>query len=256
MSKTLRLSGIGIGFFLAAGLIILMPAAIADSTGCFYTANADYSRSDYPAAIEGYSSILDSGLESGNLYYNLGNSYFKNGELGRAILNYEQARRFIPRDRDLKSNYNYVLSKVEGGRIPAKERRPVNIFHGLFSQFNVNELTFALSLIYFMVLVAIIAGLLVKPRGKFVVPSLVILVIVFGLIFTAVSEKICRVGKEAVFVSGQAEVKFEPFDRATTHFTAHAGVKVDVLDARGDWLRVRRPDGKSGWVNAKNLEVF
>ena len=84
----------------------------------FYQANAAYKESKYDRAIENYEKLIKSGLESPNLYYNLGNSYFKKGEAGKAIVNYERAKRFIPNDSDLKSNYDYAHSSLNLERKP------------------------------------------------------------------------------------------------------------------------------------------
>ncbi len=87
--------------------------------------NDAYKRGDYAVAIEQYEEVLDNGFESGALYFNLGNSYYRKGELGKAILNYERAKRLLPRDSDLNFNYHYALSQVKNGR----EEASLNFWH-------------------------------------------------------------------------------------------------------------------------------
>src|SRR3990172_12167297 len=79
----------------------------------FYKANTLYEEGKFDEAIVEYQKLLKDNVESGNLYYNLGNCYFKKGEPGRAILNYERAKRLIPQDSDLKSNYEYAGSLLK-----------------------------------------------------------------------------------------------------------------------------------------------
>src|SRR3989338_2888126 len=97
----------------------------ADINKLLYQANAHYEKGEYSRAIEEYIRILDGGLESGNLYYNIGNSFLKLGKTGYAILCYERAKRCIPADSDLKSNLNYARSFVDG---EAFDGAPKNIF--------------------------------------------------------------------------------------------------------------------------------
>ncbi|MBU1038451.1 MAG: tetratricopeptide repeat protein, partial [Candidatus Omnitrophica bacterium] len=104
---------------ISAALVIFSGTASAveekksDPNQLFYTANHSYESRDYVKAMEGYVAILESGLESGNLYYNIGNGYLKMGRLGQAILCYERAKRLIPHDSDLRANLTYARSLAE-----------------------------------------------------------------------------------------------------------------------------------------------
>lgn len=104
---------IAIVFFSLAGIAIAEDEKPADPNKLFYSANSSYEKREYSKAIEEYNKILDLGIDSGPLYYNMGNSYFKSGKLGMAILYYAKARRLMPYDSDLKANLNYARSLVE-----------------------------------------------------------------------------------------------------------------------------------------------
>jgi len=108
----------------------------------FIKGNIDYRQGDYALAIENYKKVLGSGVVSGQVYYNLGNAYFKNNDLGNAMVNYLRARRYMPRDPDLKSNISHARSLIEN-RITAKKSNPVSGFvSGLSSNFTLNEITY------------------------------------------------------------------------------------------------------------------
>ena len=146
----------------------------------FYQANSDYKEGKYGVAIENYVKIINSGLENGNLYYNLGNSYFKEGKLGKAIFSYEKAKFFIPNDSDLKSNYDYVLSALNLG--PQYfgnwfEKLTYRLFEGL----TVNTLTILLSVIYIILIVLFILELFFSWLKKITRPFIFILVSLFIL---------------------------------------------------------------------------
>ena len=82
----------------------LCAAKMTSAAELYITANRDYNEGRYQKAIEGYLRLFDSGYVNGHLYYNLGNAYFRSGQLGRAILNYKRAELLIPRDADLNFN--------------------------------------------------------------------------------------------------------------------------------------------------------
>jgi len=109
LSRTLICS---IGFLLWGGSIGFAQITSDEALSKFVSAGMAYKDGRYESAIERYRTILDGGRESGALYYNFGNSYFKKGNLGKAVLNYERAKRFIPRDSDLNFNDTYVQSQI------------------------------------------------------------------------------------------------------------------------------------------------
>jgi tetratricopeptide (TPR) repeat protein len=98
-------------------------AASAPQT-IFFKANTRYHDGAYEDAAREYQRLLESGIESGNLFFNLGNAYFKVGDVGRAILNYERAALFMPSDPDLAANLAYArsLTGVEPCEVPLWQR--------------------------------------------------------------------------------------------------------------------------------------
>ncbi len=222
----------------------------------FYHANTYYFEGKYDKAIKAYQEAINLGFESGSLYYNLGNSYFKKGELGEAILNYEKAMRLIPRDSDLKSNYEYARSLIKGGIIEAKAQWYRIAFDRIFSLFTIDELAFSLAALFTGILLFILATMYIFSIKKYRLGTLAVLIIIFVLFFMAIFDKVSVVGKEAIIITKKTDAKFEPFDSATPHFTLYEGTKVAVVSSKNSWFRIERPDKKTGWVKASDLEVF
>jgi tetratricopeptide (TPR) repeat protein len=219
----------------------------------FYKGNTLYEDGKYDEAIEEYSKLLEQGLESGNLYYNLGNCYFKKGELGNAILNYERAKRLIPRDSDLKSNYKFALSQIKTS--PATTS--TSWFNKLITRsaiFTINEMTILLSCIYTITVIFLIIGIFVRKlrRYFYIVISLALLLIISIIIF--LYGRISLLEKEAIVITENAEARFEPLDNATTHFILHEGTKIYIIHTKDDWIKVKRLDGKIGWIKKDRIE--
>lgn len=219
----------------------------------FYKANTLYEEGKYDEAISEYSKLLSQGMESGNLYYNLGNSYFKKGELGMAVLNYERAKRLIPRDSDLKSNYRFALSRTKSN-LSETSRPWFKKAAAVFDTLTVNEITVMLSSIFVVTILFFIVRLYVRISGKNSLLFVSLSVVVFGIVVFLLFSRISIVDREAVVVSESTEVRFEPFENATTHFTLYEGVKIEIIQSRKEWMKIRRPDGKIGWIKNQAAE--
>ena len=219
----------------------------------FYKANSLYGEGKYAEAIAEYDKVLQNGYESGNLYYNLGNAYMKAGDLGKAMLNYERARRIMPRDSDLESNYKFARSLAENNISEPDRIWYARFAEGVFGQYAVDEIAILLSIIYLFIIIALIAGIY-TGMNRNVWIALSILVMVFSLASVSFAQKAKLVGREAVITADSTEAKFEPFDRATTHFTLYEGATVLLIQSKGEWQKVERADGKAGWVKSEAIE--
>ncbi len=222
----------------------------------FSRGNDYYEKGEYDRAISEYEKILAGGYESGPFYYNLAGAYFKDGRLGKAMLNYERARRIMPRDADLAANYRFALANVKGRVKPAGgiwNSRFLRMYSGSFT---VDEITWSSSGLYVMAVVLLFLAV-IRPRARRYCLAGALLLFVFIVFnFLVIRHKAAGIGAEAVTVALREEALFGPFESATKFFTLHEGMGVTVLTAKNGWYKVRRADGKVGWVRAEALEVI
>ncbi len=223
--------------------------------GAFYKGNEFYKEGEYDKAIGEYKSVIKSGYNSGNLYYNLGNAYFKKGELGRAILNYERAARLIPRDADLEANYRHARTLMESSALSPPRPWPARFLHNISSRFTVNEITLVLSAAYAAITILLMISVFAREKRRLFVAAACLAVVV-GLGGFSLRERARLMGREAVIIEESGEAKFEPFERGTTHFTVYEGMKAEVLQKNDGWRKIRRPDGKIGWVKSSALDII
>jgi len=229
-----------------------------DENRSFYTGNVYYERKDYAKALENYRAALDMGIESGNLYYNMGNAYMKMGKTGYAVLFYEKALRLIPQDGDLKSNMVYAKAFSPGS--PAAGPLGLNLVAAVikspFGDLNLNAVAIAAIALYLVSLVMAIL-FLVTP---FLVRRLRILFVlaVFMFLWSGAVFGIRyyeeEVLKKGVVVVKSAEAKYEPVESSTTYYKVQEGDGVTVLGTREGWRHIRRADGKSAWVSENAVE--
>jgi tetratricopeptide (TPR) repeat protein len=221
----------------------------------FYHANALYKDGQYEAAAKEYEQVLQAGLESGNLYFNLANAYFKAGEKGKAILNYERARRLIPRDPDLEANLAYAQSLTGADTcVPALWQR---LAFPLAQRMPTSQLVWATSACYTLLLSGLAVYRLWPRRPRWLVYVSTTLAVLVLIVTTSLGQQVLSNDwrRQAVVITGgDTAARFEPADTGTVHFALKEGSLVRILDTREGWLQIARCDGLRGWVERTNVE--
>jgi len=222
----------------------------------FDKANIYYEKKDYEEAIRGYESILDLGFKSGALYFNLANSYLKNEELGKAILNYERARRLKPRDGDILANYRYAKTLM-------KQQNPISnrffIVRGLdraLGYITLKEAIFLETAIYLFVIFGIIALMFLRKIRVYLLPIIVIGVFAFLIELIPITNKIDDLKQGAIVIARITDASFEPLETSTAVFPLYEGMKVSILRVEREWSRIKRNDGKIGWVKSNVISLI
>lgn len=237
-------------------------------TSVFSFANKDlqakaeklYSEKKYKEVIETYEAILKEGLVSYKLYYNLGNAYYKNNELGKAIYNYELANKLQSNNKDVKANLKIANEKTID-KIESKE----NFFIGVLKTGLVNSLTISgwawlsiFSLISSLVLAFLFftTNLLFLKRIGFFLSTLSFIVFIGSILlgFTALNDK--QVIKFAIIMERESRIHEEPNTTSKSKFALHEGTKVNVLETNTDWTNIKLENGNEGWIKTSDLGLF
>jgi len=218
----------------------------------FVAAGIAYKEGRYDVAIEKYNEILKGNRVSGPLYYNLGNSYFKKKNIGQAVLNYERAKKFIPRDSDLNFNEHYVRSKID---------QQTNVNQSLIDRAIASHVQFYTidEMVIILYCIGLVIGILylISLYGQWsqTVTSGVIAVLIFSLfIYTTGLFAKVQTQRELVVVMMDSNTLFEPRTDSTVHFKLSEGMKARILKRQGDWVKIERLDGKVGWIDREVLE--
>ena len=225
----------------------------------FQTGNRLYQAGDHEAALDAYLGLYEDGFESGELHYNIGNAYFRLGELGRAILFYERARVTLPRDENVRGNLELARS------LTADEITPLPGFWvprvvGWALQLVPRGWLIAILALGYLGLASILFYRLLSNGPPHWTRHAA--VAAAALAFVAGTNLLIRefgVGRaeRGVILQTEAAVQSAPSDDPSLQlFTIHEGAVVRIDRRSSDWLEIVLEDGKVGWVRAEDLETI
>jgi tetratricopeptide (TPR) repeat protein len=223
------------------------PAAESPNT-IFFRGNTLYAEERYAEASAQYEQLLAAGLESGNLYFNLGNAYFRAGDVGRAILDYERARRLIPGDPDLIANLGYARAVAGVSEAaPGWER----LLFPLAPRFSSDGLLIVASALWALLMLLLVVARLSAPAARAARTAAAVTGLALAVVLSSAAYRLVTVDLPiyAVVVEPQAvTVRFEPSAGGTAHFEAKPGTVLRLEGERQGWAQVRRADGPRGWI--------
>ncbi len=226
----------------------------------FKTANKFYSKEDYEKAAALYEEIVDNGYESYELYYNLGNTYFKLDKIPSAILYYERAKKLEPDDEDVKFNLQIAKLKTVDKIEPVPRffmEEWVESISELFSLRAWTILGLAFAWLAFIFLAAFLMIWYPVWKKTFFAAGIISFVIMAASIFFAYEENLELNSEDSAIVfSPSVYVKSSPSDEGTNLFILHEGTKVQILDKVGEWQKIMIDDGNVGWLPKESIEII
>jgi tetratricopeptide (TPR) repeat protein len=243
-------------FFLS--LVIAGISSADEAAQRFEQANQLYLQAKYPDAVAQYEKIVQSGFESGELYFNLGNAYYKSGNIQKAILNYERARQLLPRDEDVQFNLQLANLQVVD-KIDAVPRlfvyRWVDSMLALFSLSTMGWIVYSF---FILTLAAFAFFLYARTYTQKKLSMFAGLVFSTALILTMIGYGVQSYKESntefAIVMSDVANIKAAPDSKGNDLFVLHKGLRVQVLDSVNHWRKIRLADGKVGWIPEDDCE--
>ncbi len=233
--------------FLCTGVLFA-----SDIVGNFSAANQFYAAGKYAEAAKAYEAILNSGAASPNLLFNDGNAEFKAGNLGRAIAAYRRATLLAPRDADARANLQFARNQVQGSTFQGGH------LENLLGTLTLNEWT-ALAMIAFWLAFILFAVMQLRPALKNILRGFARATAAAAILFCvclAAAAAFHSSRTVAVVVLPDAVTRSGPFDDAQNAFAVHDGAELAVLDQRNGWVQVSDGNGRTGWMQSKQVEVL
>ncbi len=224
----------------------------------FSKANNLYQKGEYSKAIELYSSIENEELASDNLYFNLGNCYYKLNKVAPSIYYYEKALKINPTHED--ALYNLAFAKRM--TIDVIEDLPKTISQK-FSESVIHKLTFdtwaiiavvASSLASFLFLMYHFSYSSRKKLFYFNTSIIAVFILIISTFFAFQNYKTVQNNRAAIIFVDKVEIKNAPSTSGEEVFELHEGTKVLILDELDNWKKIKIADGKIGWIYADDLK--
>jgi tetratricopeptide (TPR) repeat protein len=243
---------------LMAGVFALLAVVALAQQASVKDANVSYAQKNYVTAIQQYEAILQSQGSSPELYYNLGNAYFRSGDIAQSILNYNRALLLKPNYEDAKFNLQIAQKRVVDNVDVTSVfflKQWINDFGDLMSSngwavFSI--ILFVLSLTSFLCFVFGRYRSFRKTTFNFAVASLLIALISLSYALKQ-SNKIVN-SSDGIIMVGSVTAKDSPSLNGKDMFVMHAGTKVTIRNNVSGWTEVELPDGNAGFIPATNIE--
>ena len=220
-----------------------------------------YADGQFAEAAQQWSSIASLGLESPELYYNLGNAWFKSGETSRAILNYERALKLDPSYSDARYNLDFANSFAQDKIEPVPEFILKTAMRKVCYMMDSN----AWAVVFLILLAATLAMAVVflmsstsgaRKTGFFSAIALLVLALC-SVSFSAWQKSDYIKADSAIVMAPVASVKSSPSAEGSKDlFILHEGTKVTLIDEVGQWKNIELADGRQGWIKSSDLEVI
>lgn len=241
-------------------LFLFSSISIAQNETLFEQGNALYNDGNYTQAVEKYQAILENGKHSAELYFNLGNTYYKLNRIAPSIYYYEKALQLAPDDKEILNNIAFARNMT------------IDVIDTIpevgFSKF-VNNLTNMMSFdvwsklaIGFVILFVILflsyyfSQTSLKKRIAFVVSSTSIIFACISLVFAYHNYNLKKIDKPAIVFAKESQIKSEPNLRSSEAFKLHEGTKVQILDTVNNWKKIKLADGKTGWIVNDDIKAL
>ena len=235
-------------------------AAFSQNNTLFEQATNAYNQGEFKQAIGYYEQILSNKQHSANLYFNLGNCYYKLGEIGPSIYYYEKAHLLNPGDSEIKNNLGYAQNM----RLDAIEQMPESAFSRFYNA-TIAKLSFdqwsylAVGFMFLFVLAYIAYYLFqgaTRKRISFVSSLVAVALCVLSVGFAYLQFQRNTSNNPAIVFTREVAVTSEPNDRSEKIFTLHEGTKVNILEKLGDWQKIKIADGQTGWLPETSLRLL
>lgn len=239
-------------------LICLLNFSTVMANDSFKLANKLYDEQKYEEAIEQYELLIKEGKTAADVYYNLGNAYFKNHEIAPAILNYERALKLDPSNEDAAFNLKIANNKT----IDKVEALPSLFIENAWQTFVTSKsvdgwATLSIISIFIALLFFIgylfLSQIVIKKIG-FYGGALLVLVSLFTWFMAHQHSSLLKSNSDAIVFANISSVMSEPNEKSNKLFTIHEGLKVNLLDEKNGWSKIKIQNGNIGWVKSEEIE--
>jgi tetratricopeptide (TPR) repeat protein len=258
MARKLVFTGvlIGLGFFLLLNSINYQP----ENNKLFEAANNYYNEGEFELAIENYESIINNGKHSAEVYFNLGNAYYKSNNIPSSIYYYEKALKLKPGDTDIINNLGFAQNMTIDEIATTPQVGFNRIYSNLVNTFSFDDWSkIAVGAVVAFVILFLMYYFSVNTNFKritFVSSFIVVVLAVFSLFMAFQKQNFDSSFNEAIIFAKAIDIKSEPNSDSSNLFRLHEGTKVKIIDNLSGWSHIEIADGQKGWIPSEIIKVL
>ena len=245
--------------FLASVFVFIALAIQANAVdSLFVKANEAYNKEYFEDAVAQYQKIIEQGYESADLYYNLGNAYFKLKDYPSAILYFEKAKKLNPSDEDIAFNLQVANLKIVDKIEPVPElffKVWWRNFYNLFPADSWAIIGVSSFILFFILLAFYLLSKIIRIRKlAFFAGVFMLFITIFTLSLAHQKHQLIINQNQAIVFVPTLTVKSSPNPNSVDLFVIHEGAKVDIRDEVSGWVEIKIANGSVGWLPADALK--
>lgn len=224
----------------------------------FNAANKLYQQEEYMKALDLYQQIEKQEMQSSELFFNMGNIYYRTNQVAPSVYYYEKALRMSPNDKDIRFNLSFANTMVLDNIEPLPKSLGQKFMDSVVLRFTYEtwaKISVSLAFIFaILFLLYHFSYSTSKKRIYFITSILSVIFVTMSLFFSYRNKHYVDNKIEAIIFSAQAAVKSAPTNSSDIYFELHEGTKVLVLEALDNWKKIKIADGKMGWIKESDLK--
>ena len=217
-----------------------------------------YNKGDYNEAINLFFKIINNGEHSDELYFNLGNSYYKLNDIPNSIYYFEKALKLSPKDKDILNNLTYsqnmLIDKID--LLPSNQLS--DFFNYISDFFSIKQwLIIGTIFLYFFLILFVIYFFKRDSNTKknyFTLSSTFFLLTIIFILTGIIKFENQKSDIQAIIFEKKIDFRTEPNYRSEIQFNLHEGTKVNIIEELDDWVLVELSNGASGWMESKSIK--
>src|SRR6266496_1736937 len=223
---------------------------LAQADAEFAKANQEFAQGHFKEAISGYEALIRSGQWSANVFYDLGNAYFRTGDFGRAILNYERALALERHHPEATANLQIARDEAH-----ALELQPGRLERYLEFA-SVNQYSTTATVAFWIATFCLAALVFTRRRSRATLTLLLVMLLISagGIVATWQLERGSKGSALAVVTGKDVQARLATADTANSVLALPPGSGVKIVSTRGDWIYAALPNNLRGWIPAKNAQ--
>lgn len=232
----------------------------AQSEVLFKRATDAYNDGDYNKAIENYLEIIEAGEHSAELYFNLGNSYYKLNQVAPSIYYYEKALLLKPNDGEIANNLGYAQNMTLDAIEVMPETGLSKIYNDITSFLSFDQWAYT-GVLFMILFVLLYIGFYylkyaTQKRIAFITSLISLIIAILSVVLAFLQFSDFQADRPAIVFDSETKVTSEPNTRSQVVFVLHEGTKLNVLEELEGYKKIRIADGQTGWLSSESIKLL